>query len=127
MEKPPKLECGDIVFFKICTRTNRVSKNTGRWAFKGHGFGIYFGALPILARDPSEADIMSCMAAIGFISFDDIIGHLGQEVFDDLVKKMNAKLAEQIKETAEKVEEPLRLVDARGLQLVKEESNEPIV
>lgn len=121
----PKLACGDVVFFKHCTRTNRPTKDS--WAFKGSGFGIFFGALPPLSTEPTESDVISCMAAIGFVSFDDVAEHLGEEIFTDLVVKMEAKIKKQREDEAAKELLKSKKRDLKLIDTAPEVKHEPTV
>lgn len=83
---------GDVVFFK---RVKETAQSHGRFQeFKGHGFGILLGSVPLLAPDPPQSFLVALMGHHGWAAFDDVAEALGvescQKVLAHITKKYYA-------------------------------------
>lgn len=83
------IKYGDIAFFKRAKRS--IDPKSNEIEFKGHGFGVFLGAIPHFAKEPTEQDVLTLMGMCGFISFDDIGRYMGAEMLLELMKKIEEK------------------------------------
>jgi hypothetical protein len=123
--RPPirrKLTMGDCVFFKsIRLGTRRKDQEI---QFKGHGFGIYLGAVPVFGKEPTPEQLFMGMGHIGFLTFDDVAEFLGDKAGEEVVNKFTAKYY-KAEATAPEAEAPLipqppTLVDVNGAPVESE-------
>lgn len=95
------IQPGQIAFFKNCSVKTYGTPDLG---FKGHGFGIFLGVVPPFGKEPTEEQIMIFLGQIGFISYDQLARVMGAEMVVDLMKKIDEKRSEMIKEETPKLE-----------------------
>jgi hypothetical protein len=107
----------DIVYFK--TAKNGSHRKANGCTFKGHGFGMFLGHVPIFGKDPSPHDLLKLIGACGFLTFDDVADFLG----DDLARKCVAEYEKKYYGNQEPevidAEEESILVDKAGKPFVK--------
>lgn len=80
---------GQVVFFKQAKATAAPSPMVGQ--FKGHGFGVYLGAVPPGFPNPPGMYIVQALGMVGYIKFDDVIEFLGKEAADLCIEKFKVK------------------------------------
>lgn len=84
------IKMGDVVFFRAVTPF--PNSNEDIFVFKGIGFGILLGQLPVEFKGcPSKAQIIATLAALGFLTFDDLQEFIGSEGLKDVIKKLKEK------------------------------------
>lgn len=84
------LKSGDIVFFKKCTRS--AKRRSPEIGFKGgNGFAIMLGIVPPFQKEPVESQVLALMGSVGFLSFDDVVNFLGEELGKECCQKFEEK------------------------------------
>lgn len=83
------MKSGDIVFFKKAKRDSR--RSSPETTFEGYCFGVLLGHVPPFHKDPNQAHAMQLMGTAGFVSFDDIIEFLGEELGNEVLKRFEDK------------------------------------
>lgn len=118
MQKTPNIKPGDVVFFKSVTR--ECKKTSTPVAFKGGtGFGVILGIVPPFGRPPTEAHLMMLMGSAGFVSFDDVVKFLGE----DLGKKCIADFEEKYYPKKD-IEPEAKEIERRESRLILPEHHE---
>lgn len=84
---------GDVVYFKQASKTTNPKVPAVR--FKGHGLGVVLGGLNPFQQEPNKDDVITLMASIGYISFDQIEEFLGKEVGTQVVGMFEKKYYEK--------------------------------
>jgi hypothetical protein len=109
---------GDIVFSKrLKTGTH---KKDAEIEFRGYAFSLLLGIVPPFAKEPPIEHIRRLLASVGFVSFDDVAGFLGEEQMFLCIKKFEEKYATQLIEKPAEPKEPTplltvpKLVDLNG-------------
>lgn len=79
---------GDIVFFR---EAKRSSQNAIGFRFKGHGYALLLGEVPMLQADPPESHILRVIGSIGFFCFDDLKNFFDEKTQNEFLEKFKAK------------------------------------
>lgn len=111
---------GDLLYFRIAKKESR--RNAKEIKFKGHGFGVFLGHLPMYKPEPQPDDLFRMMGAIGFLTFDDVASFLGEEAAQKCVKAYEEKYygpeaqarAQTIPDSPVDAPERPKLVDMNG-------------
>lgn len=81
---------GDVVFFRKVKKSSKPK--SPEIGFKGNGFGVFLGHVPLFAPDPPGFLIFRMLGQTGFISFDDVKEFIGdEEKFQAIVDKYTDK------------------------------------
>lgn len=126
MEKPaPTLKPGQIVFFPVCKKTTKPAAQPA--VFKGHGFGVFLGVVPHGIMEPTRQMMTPLMAAIGWISFDDVAEFLGEEQLKELITKFKERHEAPPGEEASPIQLPPerpRIIGLDGNEIVARNPND---
>lgn len=97
------LKAGDVVYVKRLRRSPSEAEKLIEFPHD-HGYAILLGAVPRGFPAVPGIVVLQQMAAIGFISFDDIQEFLGKDALQEVVGKFTAKYA--MKQMSEEPEKP---------------------
>ena len=80
---------GDAVFFKKAKKSSH--RKAQEIEFKGTGFGVFLGAVPLFKQDPTPHQLLQAMGQIGFLTFYDVAEFLGEDSAYICIKKYEDK------------------------------------
>lgn len=86
-----RINVGDVVFFKEVTKTCNFKRDL-KLSFKGGtGFGVMLGVVAPFGKMPTDRLLLILMGQAGYISFDDVLAFLGDELGRKCVKMFEDK------------------------------------
>lgn len=80
---------GDIVFFTEA-KTNTLQK-TKPVHFKGHGYGLNLGIVPLLGKQPDTIRVMIELSSCGLFHMNDIQELMGEEAAQAFLQKFKER------------------------------------
>ncbi len=99
------MKTGDVVYFKTAKQDSK--RKTPLAQFKGLGFGVFLGHLPLGGKEPNGIIILRLLASIGMIKIDDIVEFLGEESGEKCITMFENKYyGEPTDDTVQEPEEP---------------------